>query len=197
MYDEAMLYLLGGAARSGKSIIANRLVKERQTPYFCIDYLVTAFARGAPDVGIEHEQPNIIRARNIWPKLKPMLENILDAEPNYLIEGDALLPEYAQELLAEHKKSVRVCFLGYPRISTQKKLNDMQKFPGAINDWTKDQSPEDLRKLVEEMIEFSKYLETECRRFHIQFFDVSEQFTDNLQNAFQYLEQGGVARHGG
>lgn len=36
-----MLYLLGGAPRTGKSIIARRFVAEKQIPYFCTDALIT------------------------------------------------------------------------------------------------------------------------------------------------------------
>jgi adenosyl cobinamide kinase/adenosyl cobinamide phosphate guanylyltransferase len=32
-----MLYLLGGAARSGKSIIAKRILAESRIPFFCLD----------------------------------------------------------------------------------------------------------------------------------------------------------------
>ncbi len=41
-----MLYLLGGAARSGKSIIARRVMTHYQLPFFSLDYLSNGMAEG-------------------------------------------------------------------------------------------------------------------------------------------------------
>jgi hypothetical protein len=40
-----MLYLIGGAARSGKTNLSKRLLTGKSIPYFCIDYLVSAIDR--------------------------------------------------------------------------------------------------------------------------------------------------------
>jgi hypothetical protein len=50
--DLEMLYLIGGAARAGKTILGHRLFRERSIPYFCVDYFVSALDQGAPELGI-------------------------------------------------------------------------------------------------------------------------------------------------
>ncbi len=35
-----MLYMVGGASRAGKSMLARKLLVQRQISYFSIDYLV-------------------------------------------------------------------------------------------------------------------------------------------------------------
>ena len=63
-----MIYLIGGAARTGKTIIARRLPSERNIPYFCVDYIVSALEQGAPELGINAESLNELRARKLWPR---------------------------------------------------------------------------------------------------------------------------------
>lgn len=52
-----MIYIIGGAARAGKTIIARRMLIERNIPYFCVDYFVSALDQAAPELGIDAESP--------------------------------------------------------------------------------------------------------------------------------------------
>jgi hypothetical protein len=40
-----MLYIIGGAARAGKTMLARRLLQERNIPCFCVDWIVGALER--------------------------------------------------------------------------------------------------------------------------------------------------------
>ncbi|MGE5223308.1 MAG: hypothetical protein ACM3PY_12790 [Omnitrophica WOR_2 bacterium] len=50
-----MIYLVGGAARSGKSMIAQRFMAQTGIPYFCLDWLMMGFANGMPEVQFKQE----------------------------------------------------------------------------------------------------------------------------------------------
>ncbi len=54
-----MLYVIGGAARAGKTLLAQRLFRNHRTPYFCVDYFVSALQHRAPELGIIGESPSI------------------------------------------------------------------------------------------------------------------------------------------
>jgi len=68
-----MLYLIGGAARTGKTILSQRLLKERNIPYFCLDYLINAIDRTL------HNIPSREAAIKIWPNLEAMLRRMRHA----------------------------------------------------------------------------------------------------------------------
>ena len=89
-----MLYLIGGAARSGKTLIAQRMLLEHSIPRYALEYFVSALHRGCPEIGVRHEEANPARAERLWPRLEPMLRNIVEVEPVYVVEGDALLPRH-------------------------------------------------------------------------------------------------------
>jgi len=71
-----MLYVLGGASRSGKSIISRRFVSEKQIPFFCIDFLITSLQE-VPSLDIKQGQPFIDKAKKLWPLIKPLLVHLI------------------------------------------------------------------------------------------------------------------------
>jgi adenosyl cobinamide kinase/adenosyl cobinamide phosphate guanylyltransferase len=105
-----VLYLIGGPARSGKGVLAQRLLRQKQVPYFSVDYLTTGLADGAPGLGIRHELPNRARGEPMWSVLAGMLRNIVEVEPAYVVEGDVLLPDKVAGLSGEYRGCVRACF---------------------------------------------------------------------------------------
>jgi chloramphenicol 3-O-phosphotransferase len=93
-----MLYLLGGAARSGKSTIARKFLAETGIPFFDLDYLMMGFANGLPDYGVDPDDDELRVGELLWPVVKPMATAMLENEFNYLIEGAQLHPRHAWEL---------------------------------------------------------------------------------------------------
>jgi hypothetical protein len=189
---ERLLYLIGGPARSGKSLLARRLLQLCQAPYFCADYLTSGLSAGAPGLGLGHELASQARGERIWPVLVGVLRNLVEVEPEYAVEGDVLLPGRVAELRAEYEGQIRACFMGYPRCSPKAKVVSMRAHPSPVNDWVAGMSEKQQLELVVEMVDFSKYLEAECQLHRISFFDGSLDFPLALQQAERYLV-GGVA----
>lgn len=180
-----MLYIIGGAARSGKSTLAKRLNQELKIPYFSIDHVLISLEKGIPELGITHEQKTLERSPKMWLILKPMLINIYEAEPEYLVDGDMLLPKYIGEL-ANEIEHIKVCYLGYVHVNPEEKLQSIRKYKGP-NNWTKDLSDKKILELVERGIELSSYLEKEALEYGFRYFDTSSNFTDVIDKAFNYL----------
>ncbi len=80
-----MLYIIGGAARSGKTILTRRLFAEHHVPFFCVDYFVSALGEGSPELGIQGESPTRPKAEALWPRIYGMLRNIVEVEPAYAV----------------------------------------------------------------------------------------------------------------
>jgi len=182
-----LLYLIGGASRSGKSTLARRLLDTRQVPFFCLDYLTSGLETGVPGLGVRHEIPDQRRGELVWPVLCGLLRNIVEVEPRYVVEGDVLLPARVAEFTAAHRGRVRACFLGYSRCTTEAKRAAIRSSPSAVNDWVATLSDRDLGDLVAEMRDFSRYLESECARWGLEYFDGGASHAAALRRAEEYL----------
>ena len=181
-----MLYVLGGASRSGKSIISRRFVSEKQIPFFCIDFLITSLQE-VPSLDIKQGQPFIDKAKKLWPLIKPLLVHLIKEEPNYLIEGDGILPSQVAELCKDYPNDIRVSFVGFSEIDPQDKFKQIKEFGGNEDDWTKRISDKELMLSIKEMIKFSKYLKSECSKYNIPYFDSSNDFSEYLESVFLSL----------
>ena len=181
-----MLYILGGAARSGKSTLARKFVDELKVPYFSVDQILIALEKGAPELGITHEQTTLERAPKLWSIFKPMLMNIYESEPEYAVDGDVLLPKYIKKLSGQIKK-IKACYLGYAHIDPGEKLNSIKKYDGP-NNWTQGMPDEKILQLISSGIDFSKYLEKEAPKYNFKYFDTSfNNFQETIQKAFDHL----------
>ncbi len=185
-----MLYLIGGASRAGKTLVAQELLENYAVPRFSIDYLISALQRGEPELGIHHDNSRSERSKKIWPFLKPLLCNLLHEEPQYLIEGDALSPKLVRELIDENASHVRACFLGYPSADPETKVEAIASFAGRINNWTSGMSQAELARCVEEGLRTSREIKAECEAVDLQFFDMSLNFESGVQLAVNFLLNG-------
>jgi hypothetical protein len=181
-----MLYIIGGASRSGKTLLSRRAVVERQIPYFPLDALFGALARGVPQLGVAYENTLMERPHKMWPVAQHMFSFFLEEEKNFLIEGDSILPSQIDELLKQGKQ-IRCCFLGYTALTKDEKLALVRKHNQGETDWTRGISDEEMLKMVDEMIQFSKYLKDECAKYGLAYFDVSHDFEGVRAKAFEYL----------
>lgn len=183
-----MLYVLGGASRSGKSIIAKKLLINKQIPYFSTDFLVTILENGNSSLGIKQGLNPILKSEKLWNYVKPLLINhIINEERDYLIEGDGLLPNYISEIVSEYPRMTRVCFVGYGDINPELKVQSINKYDISSDSWTKYFTEEDKLKHVIKMISFSKYLKKECKKYHLRYFDSTKNFDLFLSNVYEYL----------
>ncbi|MFM2424418.1 MAG: hypothetical protein RLZZ70_809 [Candidatus Parcubacteria bacterium] len=181
-----MIYILGGASRSGKTLLARRAVDEKKIPYFPLDALFGGLAGGAPQFGVTWNQAFIERAEKMWPILKPTLGFFFNEERDFLIEGDAILPKQIRDLI-NGENQVRSCFIGYAELNREEKFTHIRTHHQGERDWTKGIADSELYEYVDEMIEFSKYLKEQCILLDIPYFDISYDFQSPRNEAFNYL----------
>ena len=83
-----MLYFIGGAARTGKGILARRLLAEMGLPYLSLDVLKMGLARGAPEFPIDPNAGALQVAARLWPLVREMSASLLHDEMDYVFEGE-------------------------------------------------------------------------------------------------------------
>jgi hypothetical protein len=78
-------------------------------------------------------------------------------------------------------------FLGYARCKVESNCASIRSTRGSINDWVAGMTGEELAGLVSEMKTFSMFLEEECERYGLRYFDGSADFDAAVQDAEAYL----------
>ncbi len=187
-----MVYIISGTSRSGKTLIAKKMMQQYGVPYLSLDWLVMGFNNGIPEYGIHHKLwPNEI-AERFWSYFKAMLDSLIWSETDYIIEGEAILPELIQESLKKYPNTISICFVGYPNISIDEKVEAVYAYSDGKNDWLTKESKQYVEDHIRNMIAYSQRIEKSCKQYDIKYFDTSKNFVQTLDNAIAFLMQGKV-----
>ncbi len=141
----------------------------------------------APEHGVRHQNDFVDKSEKTWKFSKELLKYLLKTQESYLVEGDCILPKQISELKEKYSEQIRCCFLGYPSLTAQHKLDLVRTFHLGENDWTHKHDDEVLIEMLKAMIVYSKHLQEECEKYDIPFFDMSENFEEVQAAAYGFL----------
>jgi hypothetical protein len=195
-----MLYLISGCSRSGKSMLAKKLLQQNNLPYLSLDWLMMGFNDGIPEYGIHHLLwPNEI-AKKMWPFLQGMLNNMIyDATvggaKDYVIEGEALLPELISPLMEKHPKSIKAIFIGYTDVNIDHKMVQIKQYSHSQNDWLCKEADAYIKDHIGNMMVHSKMIKAQCSKYDLPFFDTSADLKKTLDEAMSYLIEDAQSSH--
>ena len=182
-----MLFLVSGTSRSGKTLIARKLLEDKQIPYLSLDWLMMGFNDGIPEYGIHHLLwPHEI-AEKMTPFLSGMIDSMLVDGMDYVIEGEAMLPQQIAALVQKHPDKIRAVFVGYTEMNVNDKVALVKKHDGGENDWLTKKSDEYIRDHIENMIAYSKMIKNECEKHGLSYFDTSDDFLGAIEAATDFL----------
>jgi len=145
------------------------------------------FNDGIPEYGIHHLLwPNEI-AEKMGPFLRGMIDSMLIDGMDYVIEGEAMLPQTLADLVEKHPGELRTVFVGYTEINVADKVALVKKHGDRENDWLANKPDEYIRDHVENMIAYSKMIKNECQKHGLSYFDTSEDFPGSIEAATDFL----------
>lgn len=182
-----MLYIVSGASRAGKTLIAQKIAAKKGISYFSLDWLVMGFTNGIPEYGV-HDLlfPDEI-AERAWGFIKAMLESMLYNDVDYIVEGEAILPNLIIELLKKYPNKLKICFLGYTHVDLKEKVNSIKAYSIAENDWLSDKADTYIQDHVKNMVSHSITIKKSCEANGLTYFETSTNFTAVMEHAIRYL----------
>ena len=190
-----MLYMIGGAPRSGKTTLARRMLAEHGVPYFSIDTLIASLAGAQPELGMRVSDPALKRMEIVWPTIRKVASDVLHSGEDLLLEGDVLLPKHLIEFGQSTHAGIKACFIGYADVDPERKLRAIREHVAAGIDWTEELDDARLLNLIGELRAFSEYLRRECCHYKIPYFDGSACLASAIRDAKTYLHMGAIPYH--
>lgn len=171
---------IAGAAKSGKSTIAEKICSKGSYNHIPLDYFTASLKRNFPDVGI---RSNVLIEGETSPKLALLLSTVFniidDTEEKYIIDSAHIMPKDIVKYINRDKWDI--VYVGYPNVSAQDKFNLIRKLEHDFS-WTHRRSDEELFPMIEQLIENSKEIERQCKELNIRFIDTSGDINEILNS---------------
>lgn len=171
---------IGGAARAGKSTIAERISKNNIYNHFPVDYIATSFSRNFPHCGVNNKVIIDNGSTNLSLFLSTIIEKIDERDEKFVIDSAHVMPKDIVQYIDREKWEI--FFVGYPNILLKNKFNNIRMFDGKKS-WTRNFNDEEMLELTKELIELSKKIEKQCKEYNIKFIDTSNNFFESLEQA--------------
>lgn len=176
-----MLYLLGGAARCGKTTLASRAAGSRgfgwlstDTARDVVDMLMPLYEAGG--IGRSHGD----EADAFFPFFERTVESCAYLAEHYVIEGVGFLPRHVARL-SDHL-DLRVVFVGQSHVE----VADILEHEGR-NLWHRNLDDETLARVPRWIEEWSAEIEAECATFGSPYVDLTSDFAAGHARAERLL----------
>lgn len=173
-----MIYLIGGIARSGKTLVRKEILKRYIISGIGTDSIRYMLSRTQPELGIDHNKPSTHNGPLMWPYIDNLIHHIIEYDnEDYVIEGDVLLPKYLGKYV--ENESVKSCFIGFSNTKVESKFKEMvdNSYEG---DWTKEYTDKEMKKFVKSGIKRSKKYKKECKELGVEYFDTGMNFEKSI-----------------
>jgi hypothetical protein len=179
-----MIYIIGGAPRVGKSILAQQISAHLRIGWVSTDLLMTLL-RSKHVEGIKTEwdaAPEAIAAAAEWffPCLEQCVWGVNSLADSYVIEGVDFLPEQIIRLSSHFP--LRSVFLGCSKMT----LDRFDRFPGRSPGYSG--LPIEARsRFAQDIPRWSEFVRQEAERFGCAYIDMSDDFQLRLMEAESLL----------
>ncbi len=181
-HDRPVLYLIGGAPRCGKTLLAQQVASDLGAGWCSTDTVRDVVAMLRPDVGVAGGVgvPPGPEADRFFPYLERMAESCAYLAEDYVVEGVGFLPRHVAALASWVER--RVVFVGM----VEPRLDAILAHEGR-NRWHRHLPPETLADLPAWIADWSRTLRDECANNDMPYVDLSADFDAGKHDAERAL----------
>lgn len=194
-----MIYLIGGAPRVGKSVLATELALKLSVELFSTDDL-DIYPKNFPSQGFSGTPTN----NKLTPKerlefehkkaylydlkITDIVSKALEENRNIIIEGVHLYPKYARWLIDQYgSDKFRSIFIGS---RNKEQIVAGMKLDTNPNNWLKDANREVRSQVADYVAVFSEFLCGETARYNLQYFERTSDFQEDMKYVINYFVKG-------
>ena len=175
-----MIYIIGGAPRVGKTILAQQVALKLETGWISTDLLMEILRAKNVD-GAKSEwdaSPEAITAAAEWffPCFERFVWGVSSQARDYVIEGVDFLPKQITHLSTKY--DIRSVFLGCSKMTFERFDQYPGQSPGYAN------LPEEVRRqFAHDIPLWSAFIQQEAKRFDQPYINMSDEFPSRLNDA--------------
>ncbi len=192
-----MIYLIGGAPRCGKTILAKRIARQKNIPWISTDIIrsvVLAYSKKSQinkmfpyekvslgkDPVVDLLRAEITESKSLWPGVQTFIEHLIDCKEDYIIEGVHLMPKLVNELRGTKRwRKVRLIYLIKDDLVKIKKGLQQNT---AMHDWLAGalKNNDTLEKAAKMIQVKSRYISKTAQKYRFKVVNIDDDFNTKI-----------------
>jgi 2-phosphoglycerate kinase len=125
-----MVILIAGASHTGKTLLAQRLLKKYQYPYLSIDHLKMGLIRSGNTALTPMDDGKLTDF--LWPIVREMVKTAIENRQNLIVEGCYIPFDWQKDFAQEYLREIRYVCLVMSRDYIERHFDDIRKYGNAI-----------------------------------------------------------------
>ena len=179
-----MVILIGGTSGSGKTKLANTLMKSLGIPYISVDHLMMGIYRSNNDCGFTPMSPVPVINRHIWPIVREMIKTNIENNHSIIFEGFQILPQNIRDFSDEYASEVLPFFLALSPEYIKAHYDDISKHRSAIESRSDIEDPDTLIRKNVELINDCAATSAYCCILRSHYEDEIQRIAQEIASAF-------------
>lgn len=179
-----MIILIGGVTRTGKTLMAQKLMEKYNYPYISIDHIKMGLYRGLKDEKYNPEQNYTVLSETLWPIIKGIIMTAIENKQNLIIEGCYILPHMLSEFKGRYLRNIVPVFLLF---SDKYIINSFESGIKDKRDIIESRGPDEMES-IELLIELHRDLRKKCKESSVDYFEISHDYEREIETVYSFLD---------
>lgn len=170
-----MIVLIAGASHTGKTLLAQKLLKKYEYPYLSIDHLKMGLIR-SKNTSLTPMSDESLLTDYLWPIVMEIIKTAIENKQNLIVEGCYIPFDWKKYFEAEYLCEIRYYCLVMSKDYIQNHYTDIKKYASVIEDRL-DDSDCTIETLIKDN---SKVLE-KCRQYELDYILIDDKYCVDIE----------------
>ena len=126
-----MIVLITGASHTGKTALAQQLLKKYKYPYLSIDHLKMGLIRSG-NTKLTPVSDDYDLTAYLWPIVREMIKTAIENKQNLIVEGCYVPFDWAKDFEKEYLDNIKYCCLIMSENYIRNHFDDIKKYANFI-----------------------------------------------------------------
>ena len=126
-----MIILITGASHTGKTLLAQKLLKKYNYPYLSIDHLKMGLIRSGNTMLTPMSDDNDL-TEYLWPIVREMIKTAIENEQNLIVEGCYIPFDWSKDFEPEYLDNIKYYCLVMSENYIKNHFSDIKKYASVI-----------------------------------------------------------------
>ena len=169
-----MIYIVAGIAKSGKSMVAQTLLKEHHLNIISTDLVMMMLHHAHGQAIVDIHKSDVTVSTHLKPYLQGIIKTLVSFPKDYVIEGVHIQPDFAYALSQLYPNNIKTIFLGYKNQNPHEKAKELKRYEETMdNPWFNQMNEDQLIDLTTYMIRESEKLYHACQIYQQPYVEIS------------------------